>query len=357
MLALALSFAILVQASPDTRPFLMGFTPWPADITVEGIKLSEDFAAKHGDIVSEMLMGGIPWPEAYAGKPYPKSVHDAFAKKRPKGAKLFLSISFLNDGRAGLALYRGERDNMPLPPEWKDKGFDSPETIQALKRFSLDAVEAMKPDYLAIGVELNALMTNTPSQWQAAKKLYKLTRAAVKAKHPSLPVFFTCEVNHYKGYSQGSNAALQDREVSDLMRNDADIFAMSIYPHMSYAVKRPFPASYLDFATKFGKPVAVSESGMTSRNVELKSYKLTLFGSPEEQTHFVDTLLNRAQKDKYKFVINFATTDFEKLCKKLPPPADEIASIWEFTGLQDENGVLKPAGKRWDEFFGRKWVP
>lgn len=104
---------------------------------------------------------------------------------------------------------------------------------------------------------------------------------------------------------------------------------------------------------KYGKPVAVSECGMTSKDVTLKSHQFTLFGSPEEQTSFVQTLLERATRDRYRFVINFATTDFESLYRKLPPAAGEIASIWMYTGLQDETGSLKPAGVVWDRYFKR----
>ena len=43
-----------------TRPFLLGFTRWPADLTLEGILTAQDFAHQHGDVVSVMFIGGIP---------------------------------------------------------------------------------------------------------------------------------------------------------------------------------------------------------------------------------------------------------------------------------------------------------
>ena len=89
----------------------------------------------------------------------------------------------------------------------------------------------------------------------------------------------------------------------------SDLFAMSVYPHMSYGVPRPIPADFLDFAPKFGKPIAVSESGMTSQDVELKSFKLTLRGSQADQKQFTEFLLKTALRDRYAFVITFATTE------------------------------------------------
>ncbi len=54
--AFGLSFAVAVVLSisclradsrppdlPDKRPFRMGFTPWPADLTAEGVQIAEEF--------------------------------------------------------------------------------------------------------------------------------------------------------------------------------------------------------------------------------------------------------------------------------------------------------------------------
>src|SRR5262245_26000708 len=48
---------------PATRPFLMGFTHWPADLTDQGVAVARDYARAHGDIVAINFIGGIPWPE------------------------------------------------------------------------------------------------------------------------------------------------------------------------------------------------------------------------------------------------------------------------------------------------------
>jgi hypothetical protein len=42
--------------APATRPFLMGFTRWPSDLTIEGFLTAQDFAHAHGDIVSVMFI-------------------------------------------------------------------------------------------------------------------------------------------------------------------------------------------------------------------------------------------------------------------------------------------------------------
>jgi hypothetical protein len=63
-------------AAPATRPFHLGFTGWPADLTPEGFTTAQEFAAAHGDIVSVMHIGGVPQPEGLDGKPIPKDMQN-----------------------------------------------------------------------------------------------------------------------------------------------------------------------------------------------------------------------------------------------------------------------------------------
>jgi len=271
----------------------------------------------------------------------------------PKGAKLFLSISPLNKDRKDIAPYWGEKDNQPLPKAWAGKALDDPDVKKAYLNFTLRCVEAMNPDYLAIGIELNVLLSNDPKKWEQVKELHKVTYAAVKEKYPKLPVCFTTEVMHYKKLASEAKKSDQEKEIADLMAH-SDIFALSVYPHMSYDVPRPVPADFLDFATKLKKPIAVSESGMTSKDVELKAFKLTLKGSEADQKQFTELLLSTAAKDDYLFVVNFATTDFEKLCDKLPKPLDDLARIWAYTGMQTSDKKAKPALAVWDAYLKAK---
>lgn len=341
-------------AAPPTRPFLMGFTSWPADLSLEGVRTAQEFAHAHGDIVSVTFISGIPWPEALDGKPFGKDVQDQLGH-RPAGKKLFLSISPLDKDRRALAPYWSDRDSLPLPKPWDKEPLNSPRVKKAFLNFILRSVEAMQPDYLAIGVESNMLLSREPGKWAQLKELHRETYVSLKKIRPMLPVFFTTELLHYKKLAKDAKRTDQEREVADLMKH-SDLFAMSVYPHMSTEVPRPLPANFFDFATGFKKPIAVAESGMTSRNVPLKSYGVTLQGSDAEQQHFTHLLLQAAARDKYRFVIYFATTDSEKLVAKLRPPLDDIARIWAFTGMQTSDKQPKPALAVWDSYFKAKFV-
>jgi len=331
----------------------MGFTPWPADLSDEGVALAKEFAQAHGDIVSVTFVGGIPWPEAHDGKLFSKNIQENMSYRPPAGKKLFLSISPLDKDRHGLAPYWGDREGQPLPKPWDKETLNSPRVKRAYLNFVLRAVETMQPDYLAIGVESNVLLSRDPGKWRQLKELHRDTYTAVKRIHKALPVFFTTEVLHYKRVTRDAKGSAQEQEVGDLMRY-SDLFAMSLYPHLSHELPRSLPGNFFDFATGFKKAIAVSESGMTSRNVDLKSYGTTLFGSETDQRQFVELLLKTATRDSYEFVINFASTDSDRLVARLRPPLDDLARIWAFTGLQTGDRRLKPASAVWDGFFRAK---
>jgi Glycosyl hydrolase family 53 len=339
---------------PATRPFLMGFTQWPADLNDEGVAIARDYARARGDIVSVMFIGGIPWPEALDGKPFSKDVQENMSYRPPAGKKLFLSISPLNKDRRGLAPYWGETDNQALPQPWNGEPLNSPRVKRAYLNFIMRAIETMRPDYLAIGVESNVMLSRDQSKWQQLKELHRDTYTAIKKVHRSLPVFFTTEVLHYKRLTRDAKGTNQEKEVADMMRY-SDLFAMSLYPHMSPEALRPLPGNFLDFAKGFKKGIAVSESGMTSRPVDLRSYNTSLYGSDADQTQFTEYLLKTAARDNYEFVINFATTDSDRLVARLSPQLADLARIWAYIGMQTSDKRPKPASAVWDGFFRAKY--
>lgn len=332
----------------------MGFTQWPADLSDEGVAVAHEYAESHGDIVSVMFIGGIPWPEALDGKPFSKDVQDNMSYRPAAGKKLFLSISPLNKDKRGLAPYWGDTDNQPLPQPWDKEPLNSPRVKRAFLNFVLRAIDAMRPDYLAIGVESNVLLSRDRSKWQQLKELHRDTYAAVKKAHRMLPVFFTTEVLHYKRLTRDAKGTDQEKEVADLMRS-SDLFAMSLYPYMSPEVPRIIPPTFLDFAKRFKKGIAVAESGMTSRNVALKTYGTTLYGSEADQMRFTEFLLKTAARDNYEFVINFATTDSDRLVSRLRPQLADLAQIWAYVGMQTGDRWPKPASAVWDGFLRAKY--
>ena len=342
---LGLVGALPASAGPD-----LGFTRWPADLTVAGQRTADRFLKNHGNLVALHLERGVPWPESLAGTPYPADVRSFLSYRPPAGHRLFVSISPLNAARDGMALRWGSSDEQPLPPGWTGLRFDDPRVVRAYGAYAERVVRSLHPDYLAIGVEVNILLTHDPAAWQAYLRLNRQVRARLRARFPGLPVFATVDVLHLRGYDTAADPVTQEREVHRLMA-DSDLFAMSVYPFMSAAAPAPVPARFFDFATRYGRPVAVSETGYTSRDVRVGA--VTLRGSPALQAAYYRTLLAVARRDRYRFVCTFATTDYDALVRRLPPEVRELAGIWQYTGLQTGAGVAKPALRVWDHAGGR----
>ncbi len=335
----------------NERTFSMGFTRWPSEISLKGVKQADDFIAKHADLVSIMFIGGIPWQEALENKPFSKDIQNNLNYQVPNGYELLLSISPLDMGRAKLAPYWGEKDNLPLPKIWQSKKFNSFEVTSAFSNFVLRSIDKLKPDYLAIGIESNALLTHSPTVWNDYKDFHQQVYRIIKKQHPDIPVFFTIEYNHYTGYTGAAKGTPQKNEVASLMQY-SDMVAISSYPHMSYETPWPIRNDHFDFAKQFNKPIGIAETGMSSKKV--KTFGLKLRGSEKDQHQYYKVLLETAHRDKYKFIATFATTDFDKLVSQLPnKEIREIAKIWQFTGLQNRSGKGKQALKIWDEYLAK----
>lgn len=75
----------------------------------------------------------------------------------------------------------------------------------------------------------------------------------------------------------------------------------------------------------------------------LPPFGIALLGSPGGQDACIRTLLERAEADNYLFVINGVSRDFDAGAASLPTEAQELASIWQNTGLFDQAGAARPA--------------
>ena len=331
------------------RPYRLGVTRWPPDLTLDAVAAVDRFIADECDFVAPMLLGGVPWPEAFAGSPFSANLAAELAYRKPAGYRMLVSTTPLNANRSGMALYWGTAGEQQLPAPWNTLALNSAEVKTAFTNYARRIVDTMQPDVLAIGIEHNVLLTATPALWPALKELHRYVYDALKQQYPQLPVCFTIEALHLLGFATGSNATTQRTEVLDLLRH-SDLVAISVYPHMSLGVPHPLPATFFDFAADLArdagnKPIAISESGMTSRDTTV--FGVTLRGTEAEQHDYMEKLLAAAERDRYSFVVNFASHDFEPLVARLPPDAQELAKVWVYTGLKHSDGAVKPVMDTW----------
>lgn len=342
-----------IPISKGDRPYFMGFTPFPWDMTLEAVTETGSFILKHGDIVSHHLDNGVPWTEALEDKPFhPKMMEDWEGRKNlSANKKVFLSVTPLDGGRSGMSPYRGEDEGMPIPDLFKDKAFNDPIVMKAYSNYCLRAAEFFQPDYFAIGIEVNELFHNARKMWQPFLELYMNTYSELKKSYPDLPIFTTLTLHNLT--NQGwEDLEEQQAEIKKFLEHN-DVAGISYYPFMAGQSEKP--VEMFDWIRSFtDKPLAITETGFPAEDIILKTYDVEISGTPEKQQIYFETLLDRAKQDNYLFVISFLYRDYDQLWEKIKDMAPEAFIVWKDCGLLDENGAERPAYEVWKSYLSGK---
>lgn len=331
----------------------MGFTPWPVDFNAAGLKRTYAFIRQHANLVAHHFDGGVPWEPALNDTDLPQHLLRDWQFRRantPPGSKIFVAVTPLNFGRDGLALdWTNKGDNRKLPRKWRNKALNDPAVKTAYLNYVRRVIAYFDPDYLAIGIEANLIISNAPDQWNAYLDLHAHVYREIKRQHPRLPVFSTVQYEHLRGIEDDSKANLkfQRPAVAALMKH-SDILALSTY---RYGTLHPNPMTrgYFNAARAFGKPIAIAESGALSKDVKIFGTRLP--ASEADQKAFVSGLLQHATRQRFAFVVNWVAIDFDPGLKRLPRSVREIAKAWVHTGLQNADGTNKPALAVWDAYL------
>jgi hypothetical protein len=337
---------------PAGRGFAMGFTPFPWDMTLEAVRGTDEFIAKEGDLIAHHFDDGVPWTEALEDRSFHPKLEADWKRRAElgRGKRVLLSLTPLDGGRKDLALYRGEKENAPLPAAFRGKALDDPSVKKAYLSYCRRAVETFRPDYLAIGIEVNELILNSPGKWPQFLALYRETRKALKERDPKLPVFATVTLHGLADPSKkGRNG--QEEKVKAFLE-ECDIAALSYHPFMMGNMSRP--EEPLDWFRRFtAKPIAVAESSFPAETLKLETFKLTLPSTPELQAAFVEKLLDRAERDRYPFVAYFLHRDYDAMWEKIRSSAPEFFKAWKDCGLLDGEGAERPALTAWRRWLAR----
>ncbi len=245
----------------------MGTTRWPPDLSLRAFGQVEIFLRDQADMAAPMVLGGVPWQAALDETPFSNALMAELTWTAPQGHPVLLSLGALDTLRRGMAPLYAVKDNQPLPADWAARDFDNPLVIRAYSAFCLRAIDAMRPDWLAIGVEVNLLHHFAPDRWPAYLRLHRAAVEAVKTRHPDLPILTTIAAQHFMGMADGTDPAVRRRPWR-IWPTIPDMFGFSIYPHLSGDVPDPIPPGFydplLEFAARHGKPSAITESGTAS---------------------------------------------------------------------------------------------
>jgi hypothetical protein len=258
----------------------------------------------------------------------------------PPGAKVYLAVS---PGRGELKL--AEKGTTPLPAELRGKTYDDPLVKKAYLNYCRRSIEFFKPDYLAIGIEVNEIFSAGQDKWRAYVDLHRHVYRELKKEHPSLPIFASYTLHNL------IKARGEMLKVCQELMPFNDFVAISFYPFFIPETPDAAFKWLMESFDSFGKPYAVVETNDTAERVQFPQSKLVLNGTPERQAAYVRTLLALAEQRRFRFVVLFIHQDYDALWDAIKATAPELFIAWRDCGLIDERGRSRPAYAVWRDYL------
>ncbi|MCA9902777.1 MAG: hypothetical protein KC547_02880 [Anaerolineae bacterium] len=345
-------FGGVANSQPETRPFYLGFTPFPYAISQEAVDFTYDHIAEDADLIVHHFDNGVPWVEALAGAPYHRNLQDDWNYRRsrtPATHQVLVTVTPIAFMRDGLANYRAEQEDMPLPPPFDTYGFDHPDVATAFMRYCEDIIAYFDPDYFMFGIEVNLLMKLAPDLWDSYMTLHRHIYTELKAAHPDLPVFVSVTgIDLLEGYTDVDHAN-QMRALADIL-DYTDILGLSVYPYMTAYMTNSLPEAMFDqLVALTDKPIAITETGYPAQTFSIfagNNVRVTLESDADKQARYIALLLAAAQEYDFVFVVNFVLRDYDALWQQIGARED-LTIAWRDTGLYDEEGAVRPALDLW----------
>jgi uncharacterized protein (TIGR03067 family) len=333
--------------SSDSKPtgkrsFRMGFTGFVHDITLEAVTASRKFVRENGDLLAHHIEG-VPWAESLNEKPFPKAFLEEWEGKKsatPTKGKVYLAIS---PGRGDLKV---ADKASPLPKELKGKTYDDPLVMKAYLHYCRRSIEFFKPDYLAIGIEVNEIHDLGAKTWQAYVTLHKHIYTELKKDHPKLPIFASWTLhNMFK-----KRRAMLENWKKLMPFND--LVGVSYYPFFVPDKDRLTALDWMmEQFDEFKKPYAMVETNDAAERLPLPSAKVMIEGTPKKQETYYRALLQLAQKRDFEFVVSFIHQDYDALWERIKANSPELFIAWRDCGLLDEKGKARPVYRVWKDYF------
>jgi hypothetical protein len=343
----------------EKRPFLMGFTPFPFEISREGVEYTYDKLSAEADIISHHFDNGVPWEEALTGKSFPSHIMDDWTYRLAKAdvrQKTYVSVTPISFSRDGLAAYRGTEDNMPLPPPWNTYGFNHESVKTAYLNYCKRVIDFFQPDYFGMSIETNLLYLDNPGMWAKYMQLHEHIYHSLKVLYPDLPVFSSVAgAPLLKGFLEGNDHVQQRLAVMQVLEL-SDYYAISFYPHLTAFHANPYPENTFDELFSISpKQLIIAETGYAAQTFSMNSGKglITIQTDPVKQQLFLDDLLASSEEWSAKFVIYSTLRDCDQHWKQTGSPED-INIAWRDAGLYDEAGHPRPALNSWREWYKRR---
>ncbi len=327
----------------ETRSFALGFTDFPyartSDAYLEGYEIIE----KDADMVVMHFDDGIPWQAAFEKSDYGTEIENDLEGKVsliPEDHIIYLAITPISFERDDIAKNKSDEAT-----PWRPR-LDDPDVITAYINHANTMIEMFSPDYFAYAIEVNLFYHKTPDRWEEFMRLAAATYTSIKADHPSLPVFITIQADFFHPEPDKQTAALHE------ILPYTDYIAISTYPFTNQIDQTQLPSNHFSAITNLAptKPFAISETAWPAEDIT-DPYPITVQGSEESQSAYLEWLIDEANRLGAVFVTWFFTRDYDQFweAELQNSPIAPIIRIWKDTGLYDGEGNPRPALDIWRE--------
>ncbi|GBD92065.1 hypothetical protein BMS3Abin04_02798 [bacterium BMS3Abin04] len=343
--------SVTEPGTEKSRSYYLGFSPFPYDITAEAVEYSYKKISSDADIIAHHFDDGIPWKEALEDKDFHQNIMADWQYRKthtPVGHKVYLAITPINITRNGLAPYKGEKENMPLPTPWNTYSFNNHDVKTAYLNYAKRIINYFNPDYVTIGVEVNLLADSDSSmvKWKEYLELHKFVYTQLKKLYSTLPIMVSFTgMDLIDGYTDVNHSS-QTKVLNEII-NYTDYFGLSMHTFLSkFLADTIDSAIFKNIFSLSNKPIAICETSYPAEKFSILNNSVVFKGSEEKQKKYFELLFSASETYHVEFIINFVIRDYDALWEAIGSP-DNIEKVWRDTGFYNEKGTSRKVRDFW----------
>jgi hypothetical protein len=179
----------------------------------------------------------------------------------------------------------------------------TPSQIETYKQGIVSYAAKYKPSYLGMGIEINWIYEELPTDFQSLASLFSQSYDAIKAVSPETKIFTVLQLERTKGLKGGLYGGVNDPTKAEWAILDsfpkADVIAFTTYPGIIYKSPADIPADfYSEISKHTAKPVIFTEMGWSSSST-VKGYE----GSEDKQDQFIKLFFDQTKSLNPQVVI------------------------------------------------------
>ena len=332
---------------PSERPFLMGFSNSPHEISSEGRVQAHKFLEQNSDLLLEDFAEGLPWEESLHDRPYPPEVQTSLRirKRKLKGKKLFIHVSPFNINRTGPVKYWPKVTEKALQEKWKKKDFADQDLKLAYLKFCRQLIGRFDPEFFAYAVDVNLFAAQRPTEWNNFVQFAGETYSQLKKEHPKLPIFLNINAGSF-----WKDPKEQEQRIREILPY-TDFIAVSAFPELSgFTNVSKLPKDFFSRLAMMetSKPFAIAETG----------YPQPLHGSKNRtlQKEYLEFVLRQSHDLHARFVVWFHYRDFNKIADKAAGSLKSSQDSIELLDSRKDYGLVDDAGNSKNSYaVWKKW--